>query len=487
MGRYEKDTAPSSPGRRPTSRPSVRLDFGSGRRPAHSTPLFAVPIPAPTLAPVVAPALSAAVDWSRLDLVSLGIAVLALGLAATSAVGRRSLAQSDPARVLEAEPSAERRARLEPLLVKADRLVTSASIVEQASSLTFAICTLLVLGGEAPGRLSVVLETIALCVPALWFATDALARAVALRGGDTILRRTLPVFHALQLPVEALTAAFEVVRRGVLRLFGQRDDPESTRRIVAGLRDVIDEAEISGHLDETEKEIIGNVMEFRDVDVAAVMTPRTKLAAADVEGGVLAAARLLAETGHSRIPVYETSLDTIIGVVSARDLVAAFANGRAQEADLRELLHPAYFTPETKRVRELLSELRRARVEIAIVLDEYGGTAGLVTVGDIIGEIVGEIPDEYDEDAPAPIRHLAGGAAEVDATLHVSEVNEALELELPEHRDFETLAGFVLAHFGRFPKRGEKFESEGAEFAVVDATDRRVLKVRVRKLATTAA
>jgi CBS domain containing-hemolysin-like protein len=202
---------------------------------------------------------------------------------------------------------------------------------------------------------------------------------------------------------------------------------------------------------------------------------------------VLAAAQLLAETGHSRIPVYENSLDTIIGVVSARDLVAAFANGRAQEADLRELLHPAYFTPETKRVRELLSELRRARVEIAIVLDEYGGTAGLVTVGDIIGEIVGEIPDEYDEDAPAPIRHLAGGAAEVDATLHVSEVNEALELELPENRDFETLAGFVLAHFGRFPKRGEKFESEGAEFAVVDATDRRVLKVRVRKLATNAA
>ncbi len=430
---------------------------------------------------------AASIDWSAVDWTSLVAGLIALAVAASVAIVRRSLAQAAPERVLAAERSPERRAALEPLLAKADRLVTSATIAEQGASLLFAICVLRVFDASESRGPVVVLQTLALSVPVLWFTTDALARAIALRAGDTLLRYTLRPFHALQLPVEALTAAFEAVRRGVLRLFGQRDDPESTRRIVAGLREVIDDAEISGHLDETEKEIIGNVMEFRDVDVAAVMTPRTKLAAADVEGGVLAAARLLAETGHSRVPVYEGSLDSIIGVVSARDLVAAFASGRAEDAELRSLLHPAFFTPETKRVRELLSELRRARVEIAIVLDEYGGTAGLVTVGDIVGEIVGEIPDEYTEDTPAPIRHLAGGAAEVDATLHVSEVNEALELELPENRDYETLAGFVLAHLGRFPKRGETFQAGDAEFAIVEATDRRVLKVRVRKLAQSAA
>jgi putative hemolysin len=443
--------------------------------------------PAASAGAPLAGAPAASIDWAAVDWTALAVGFATLGIAAAVAVMRRSLAQADPARVLARERSPARRAALEPLFAKTDRLVTSATIAEQAASLLFAICVLRVFDNGETRAFAVVLKTLALSVPILWFTTDALARALALRAGDSLLRHTLRPFHALQLPVEALTAAFEAVRRGVLRLFGQRDDPESTRRIVAGLREVIDDAEISGHLDESEKEIIGNVMEFRDVDVAAVMTPRTKLAAADVEEGVLAAARLLAETGHSRIPVYEGSLDSIIGVVSARDLVAAFASGRAEDAELRSLLHPAFFTPETKRVRELLSELRRARVEVAIVLDEYGGTAGLVTVGDIVGEIVGEIPDEYTEDTPAPIRHLAGGAAEVDATLHVSEVNEALELELPENRDYETLAGFVLAHLGRFPKRGESFQSGDAEFAIVEATDRRVLKVRVRKLAHSAA
>lgn len=427
------------------------------------------------------------VDWSQVDWTALAVGVAALFAASAVAVLRRSLTQADPSRVLEAERVTERRAALEPLLAKADRLATSATIAETAAALLFGISVLHVVSAGEPATIADVLKTLAACVPLLWFCTDALARAVALRGGDAIVRRGLPIFYALQLPVEALTGAFEAVRRGVLRLFGQRDDPEAARRIVAGLRDVIDEAEISGHLDATEKEIIGNVMEFRDVDVAAVMTPRTKLAAADVEDGLAAAVRLLAETGHSRIPVYEGSLDRIIGVVSARDLVAAFASGRAEQTELRTLLHPAFFTPETKRVRELLSELRRARVEVAIVLDEYGGTAGLITVGDIIGEIIGEIPDEYDEDAPAPIRQLAGGVAEVDATLHVSEVNEALELDLPENRDYETLAGYVLAQLGRFPRHGESFEHDGTEFTVVEATDRRVLKVRVRKLAQSAA
>lgn len=430
---------------------------------------------------------AAPVDWSDVDWVALGAAATALVIASAAATLRRSLTQSDPERVLLSEAAPERRALLEPLLAKADRLVTSASIAQTAASLSFAMAILRAISAGGPPTLGAALETLAICVPLVWFCTDALARAAALRAGDSVLRHGLAVFHALQLPLEALTAAFEAIRRGVLRLFGQRDDPEAARQIVAGLREVIDDAAISGRLDETEKEIIGNVMEFRDVDVAAVMTPRTKLAAVDVEQGFDAAVQLLAETGHSRIPVYEGSLDTVIGVVSARDLVAAFAASRGEPIELRSLLHPAFFTPETKRVRELLSELRRARVEIAIVLDEYGGTAGLVTVGDILGEIVGEIPDEYDEDAPAPIRHLAGGAAEVDATLHVSEVNEALDLELPENGDFETLAGFVLAQFGRFPRRGESFERQGAQFTVVDATDRRVLKVRVRRLATSAA
>jgi CBS domain containing-hemolysin-like protein len=310
---------------------------------------------------------------------------------------------------------------------------------------------------------------------------------MAQRHGDGLLARTLPVLHAVQLPLVALGTLFEHARRGMMRLLHLKDETGATREIVAGLREVIADAEVSGNLHQTEREIIGNVMEFRDEDVAALMTPRTEIQAADVEDGVLAAARIMAASGHSRIPVYEETLDTIIGTISARDLVQLMATGRAESASLRQIVHPAYFVPETKHLSELLGEMRREKMKMAIVLDEYGGTAGLVTMGDLLGELVGEIPDEYDADEPSPLRRMADGAVEVDASLHVSEVNEALDLDLPEESDFETLGGFVLAELGRFPHRGERFRRNGHEFVVVEANDRRVLKVCVRPLASAGA
>ena len=136
--------------------------------------------------------------------------------------------------------------------------------------------------------------------------------------------------------------------------------------------------------------------------------------------------------------------------------------------------------PETKPVSELLTEFRREKIKIAIVLDEYGGTAGLVTLGDIIQEIVGDIQDEFDEVAPVPFRRLPDGRVEVSASLHVSEVNEELGTQIPEDGGFETLAGFVLARLGHFPKRGEIFAEDSFEYTVLEASDRRVIKVCLR-------
>jgi CBS domain containing-hemolysin-like protein len=224
-------------------------------------------------------------------------------------------------------------------------------------------------------------------------------------------------------------------------------------------------------------------MELRDIDAAALMTPRTRMVAADIDEGLPAAAKMLAESGHSRISVYQGSVDRVIGTLTARDIVQAIASGPLESADFRALLHTPMLVPETTKVRGLVAEMRRQRTELAVVVDEYGGTAGLISIGDIVSELLGEIPDEYDEDAPAKVRRLADGAFELDAGLHVSEANAELDLDLPEEADFETLGGFVLAQLGRFPQRGESFENNGFEFRVVDASDRRVLKVRVRKLA----
>ena len=419
----------------------------------------------------------------ELDLFGLGVSALALALALAFAILRRSLAQSTPERVLEGVPTGERRTALERLLARSDRLTTSAAILELTCALFFSASVVRLVYAEDghPWR-SLAFGT-ATCVPILWFVTDALPRSLALRVGDPLVRATLRPFRLLQLPVEWLTFGLEAVRRGLLRLFGVHDDPESTRKIVAGLREVIEDADRSGHLDETEREMIGSVMELRDIDAAALMTPRTRMVAADIDEGLPAAAKMLAESGHSRIPVYQGSVDRVIGTLTARDIVQAIASGPLESADFRALLHTPMLVPETTKVRGLVAEMRRQRTELAVVVDDYGGTAGLISIGDIVSELLGEIPDEYDEDAPAKVRRLADGAFELDAGLHVSEANAELDLDLPEEADFETLGGFVLAQLGRFPQRGESFENNGFEFRVVDASDRRVLKVRVRKLA----
>lgn len=351
---------------------------------------------------------------------------------------------------------------------------------EVASEILFSILLLRLIAGDAPIGWLAIITTVLIAVPALLILSEAFPTAIALRRGDGLVLAVLPVFNVFQMPLHWLVGALEAIRRALMRVVGLRQNPAASRQIVEGLRDVIADAELSGDLDETEREIISNVMEFRDVNVAAVMTPRTEIRGVEIGDGLLAAARCAADSGHSRIPVYEGSLDTIVGVVTARDVVAVAAESGLEGASLRPILRPAHFVPETKRVSELLSEFRREKIKLAIVLDEYGGTAGLVTLGDIITEIVGDMQDEFDEETREPIRRLPGGAAEVDAGLHVSEVNEELHLEIPEGEDFETLAGFVLSELGHFPQRGERFVLGGIEYTVLEASDRRVLKVGIR-------
>ncbi len=393
---------------------------------------------------------------------------------------RVALQRSTPSRVLGAAPDAQARARLEPLLRRANTLATSAGVFEVLCRAAFSILVFWSLIGTAPPDWASVGIALAIIVPSFLLLCDAVPTAVALRQGDALLRRVLPAFHIFQMPLRWLVHGLEAARRALLRMVGLERDTGESREIVEGLREVIEEAEISGHLDDTEREIIGNVIDTRDASVSAVMTPRTEVFGVEVREGLVGAAHVLAECGHSRIPVYDGSLDAILGTISARDVVQAAAEQQLEHKQIRDLMRPAYFVPETKGVRELLAELRRERTKMAVVLDEYGGTAGIVTMGDIVQEIVGELGEQAEGEAP-PFRRLADGVADVDAAQHVSDVNEELGTEIPEDEDYETLGGFVLAELGHVPKRGETFRGHGAEFKVLDASDRRVLRVAVRR------
>lgn len=405
--------------------------------------------------------------------------LLALILSGLLGTLRAALARSLPSRVLSGARSEGHRARLEPLLERADRLALSAGIYKITCDLVFV--ALLVGWLTADGDFDVTHVTLAVltAAPALLLLTEALPGSIARAWGDDLLLRALPLFQLVQLPVAWIVVALEALRGAALRALHIEEESRSSRKLVEGLREVAEGAP-STELAASEKELIENVLEFRGVDAAEVMTPRTEIDGISDERSVSDVARLFAEVGHSRIPVYEDSIDNIIGTISA--LAATKALVTDEPAQLRDLVRPPLLVPETMLVPELLEQFRSEKQKIAIVVDEYGGTAGIVTLTDVLEELVGEIHDEYKEDEE-PVRELEPGLYEVQAGLHVSEVNEALGLEIPEEEDYETLGGFVLAELGRLPSEGESFHHDNVTYSISEASDRRVLKVRVQRSA----
>ncbi len=406
----------------------------------------------------------------------LGI-VAALAFSATFSALRSALLTSHPERVVARVPAGPRQVRVRQLLARADALASSAAILKIAMDVVAVVLFLGLLARDRPLGWPDLALTLGLGAPALLLFTESLPAALARARAGRLLARTLIAFHGFQLPVAGLVWLMDRVRRALLRLLGLSEGSHDSRIVIEGLRGVIEDAGV-GHLDSTERELIENVIEFGDVDVAAVMTPRTSIHAVSLEAGLEGALAVFAEHGHSRIPIYGESIDSIIGTVTALSIVKALSEDRLASPALHELLRPAYLVPETKDLSELLSEFRAQKQKIAIVLDEYGGTAGLVTLGDVMGEIVGDMQDEHEE-APEPMRVRENGEVEVIAGLHVSEVNEALGLEIPEEQDYETLGGFVLSELGHFPKAGESFVHDDVRFAVLEASDRRVLRVCV--------
>lgn len=408
--------------------------------------------------------------------------LLAVLVSAFFSTLRQALQFSLPERVLGRTQSEAVIQRTTPLLEKADGLAASAGLLKVACDAIFVALLIDVFTQDRALEWSYVVYALLVAAPALLLFTEALPTATARYRGDTLLLIILPTFSIAQWPVGVISNLLNGLRKAILRMTGVPDPSSSTRRIVEGLRGVIEEAAISGDLDPSERELIENVMEFREVDVAEVMTPRTEIHAVEQSASPLEIVQIFAEHGVSRVPVYEEDIDTIIGTVTALAISKTLSSGTLETTQLTDIMRPATFVPETKLVSELLAEFRQEKQKMAIVLDEYGGTAGIVTLADVIAEIVGDIEDEY-ADAMEPMHEVGDGSFEVLAGVHVSDVNEALDLEIPEEEDFETLGGFVLAELGHFPKAGESFTHSQVQYSVLEASDRRVFRVSVRRSA----
>lgn len=228
-------------------------------------------------------------------------------------------------------------------------------------------------------------------------------------------------------------------------------------------------------LEGDEREMIHGVVELGETTVKEIMIPRVDIIGVEVGTPLREVIKLINKTGHSRIPLYEESLDDIKGILYAKDLLSCAID--ELDIDLVKIVRRPYFIPENKKVDDLLRELRKKHLHISIVVDEYGGTSGLVTMEDIIEEIVGEIEDEYDQEPP-PVSKLSPGQFLVDGALSLSDLNREIGIELPE-KEFETVGGLIYDLVGSLPEKGKKLSYHGATFIVEEIEGQRIVTVKI--------
>jgi len=310
----------------------------------------------------------------------------------------------------------------------------------------------------------------------------AIPSAWAKYAGEKLISRTYGLLHLSALLAAPVLALVQLHDRVVRRLAGvppATPEEQQEEKQEEFLED-LEQQRREGVVDEEEQEMIENVLELRESTAGEIMTPRTDLVAVDVQADLPAVLDTIRTAGHSRIPVYEGTIDNIVGLIYAKDLLAEIGR-EVREFNIRDRMREVYFVPETKSLRALLHEFQDQKLHLAVVLDEYGGTAGLVTLEDILEELVGPIADEYEEAPQESVRKIDANTIEVDARMYVDDLNDEYSLNLPEDEDYDTVGGFIFSRLGYIPKTGEQFAYDNLAFTIASAERRRVKRVRIRK------
>lgn len=335
----------------------------------------------------------------------------------------------------------------------------------------------------APLPLTALLVDAVTCVAALLFARLWAPEAFARLWAEELLVHTWALWRAMAALGRPVTVVGELINTLVHRLAGRPVTVPSATSIEEEIRTIVSEGHREGLLEEEAREMIEGVIELGDCVVSQIMTPRTEMVSMSVHLDWPAALQFVNQAGHTRIPAYDKNRDDVVGVLFIKDMLPELAKVEVkQRKPIAEILRKPYFVPETKRVDDLLREFQVTRNHMAVVLDEYGGVCGLVTIEDVLEEIVGEIVDEHDEDLVEGIRMIDERSCEALARIHLDEINERLHTNLPEEEEFDTLGGFVFHELGRLPAKGESLVWNNLRVTVVDVSRRRIERVRIEVL-----
>ena len=384
--------------------------------------------------------------------------------------------------LLEREKDRRRAKALQHLLSEPNDLITCLlvwnNLVNVGASALATLLFLRLLPPGLPAYVSGLVTTFVMTALLLLFGEITPKNLAKNRAEAVAMRVLVPVWQLTRV-TSPVVRALRVLSHGMLRPFGEEllsreGIPLSEDQLIT----FIEEGEERGIIPVQDGEMMKRILTLDEITAEEVMVPRTEMQAIEAETPLQEVLRFVVEDGHSRYPVFEGNRDNVIGILHVKDLSRTVVNG-GQETPLRELLRPAYYTPTTKPVNVLLREFQRERVHMAVVVDEYGGVAGIVTLEDILEEIVGEIEDEYDRPRSRQlIRRISATEAVVDGDAEVRLVNRTLGLELPED-EAVTIAGLILEKLGDIPDPGARLQIDRALLTVEGATEREITSVRI--------
>jgi CBS domain containing-hemolysin-like protein len=401
-----------------------------------------------------------------------GVLVVALVVAGLSATAETSLTSVSRIWLRGRRAEGDTRAALVEKLHRNPSGYLGTILVSNTLAVMLASSSATLLAEQHIGAGAAIWSAVALAILVLLFCEIG-PKTYALQHSESMARRVArPVALATRLlnPLVSVLTAISAVFFRVLPGEGGRRNPFLTEE---ELKELVLASEQEGVVEEEEREMIHGVLEMTDKPVREVMVPRVQMVALPADSTVTETIAEIREHGHSRIPVYEETIDNITGVIYAKDLLATL--GGASPPQVGSLARPPTFVPEAKRLGELLQEMQLAKIHLAVVVDEYGGTAGLVTIEDVLEEIVGPIRDEYDLAEQEEVQLVGPKEALVSASVSLDDVNELLSLHL-EGEDFDSVGGLVYAHLGRIPSVGDVVDAGDGITITVEAIDRRAIR-----------
>ncbi|MCU4752410.1 hemolysin family protein [Halobacteria archaeon AArc-curdl1] len=410
-----------------------------------------------------------------------GAAVLVLialsGFFSSSEIAMFSLPKHRVEGMVEDEvPGAE---RVKALKEDPHRLLVTILVGNNIVNIAMSSIATAVISIHLGGLYGVIFATFGITAIVLLFGESA-PKSYAVENTETWSVRIAKPLKATEYMLYPLVVLFDYLTRMVNKVTGSSGAIETPYVTRDEIQEMIESGEREGVLEEEEHEMLTRIFRFNKTIVKEVMTPRLDMTAVPRDAGIDEAIETSIQSGHARLPIYEGSLDNVQGVVHIRDLVRDLNYGESADITIDDVIRPTLHVPESKNVDELLREMRENRMHMAIVIDEFGTTEGLVTMEDLVEEIVGEILEGGEEE---PIEHLDENTVVVRGEVNIEEVNEALDIELPEGEEFETIAGFIFNRAGRLVEEGEEmhYGEDAVDITVEEVENTRIMKARLEK------